>query len=178
MPQVTDIVGPDRPTDTALKTPAVFFVLLKDLNVAPEALGSVMPTGRTRSDLLSALTPSGLSHTGPAAGSRFRHYRRCRSYLPGRCQGPGSQIGGQRVGAIPQPHKRDRDDHRGRRSRDHRVALDVLDDSDRYTHASTTGHVEEMPEDTDLPGIGRLAQQHMGKPYPQRDRRRSALGSP
>lgn len=55
---------------------------------------------------------------------------------------------------------------------DPRVALDVLDDNDWYTHVSLTGHVEEMREDTDLADIDRLARQYTGKPYPQRDRGR------
>ena len=58
------------------------------------------------------------------------------------------------------------------------VALDLLDHGDWYTHVSITGHVEEMREDTDLTDIDRMAQHHMGKPYPQRDRRGSAPGSP
>ena len=40
---------------------------------------------------------------------------------------------------------------------DPRVALDVLEESDWYTHVSITGHVEEMREDTDLADIDRLA---------------------
>ena len=55
---------------------------------------------------------------------------------------------------------------------DPRVALDVLDESDWYTHVSITGHVEEMCEDTGLADIDRLAQRYTGKPYPQRDRGR------
>jgi PPOX class probable F420-dependent enzyme len=55
---------------------------------------------------------------------------------------------------------------------DPRVALDVLDGSDWYTHVAIIGHVDEMREDTDLADIDRLAQQYMGTPYPQRDRGR------
>jgi hypothetical protein len=33
---------------------------------------------------------------------------------------------------------------------DPRVALDLLDESDWYTHVSMTGHVGELGEDTDL----------------------------
>ncbi len=55
---------------------------------------------------------------------------------------------------------------------DPRIALDVLDESDWYTHVSITGHIEEMREDTDLADIDRLARQYTDKPYPQRDRRR------
>jgi hypothetical protein len=40
---------------------------------------------------------------------------------------------------------------------DPRVALDLLDESDWYTHVSMTGHVEELREDTDLADIDRLA---------------------
>lgn len=50
----------------------------------------------------------------------------------------------------------------------------MLDDSDWYTHVSITGHVDEMREDTDLADIDRLARQDIGKPYPQRDHRRSS----
>lgn len=50
----------------------------------------------------------------------------------------------------------------------------MLCDSDRYTHVNITGHVEEMREDTDLADLDRLAQQHTGKPYPQRGRRRTS----
>ena len=55
---------------------------------------------------------------------------------------------------------------------DPRVALDVLDESGWYTHLSITGHVDEMQDDADLADIDRLAQQYMGRPYPQRERRR------
>ena len=55
---------------------------------------------------------------------------------------------------------------------DPRVALDVLDESGWFTHVSIIGHVDEMREDIDLADIDRLAQQYMGRPYPQRDRRR------
>jgi PPOX class probable F420-dependent enzyme len=55
---------------------------------------------------------------------------------------------------------------------DPRVALDVLDESDWYTHVSITGHVEEMYEDADLADIDRVARHYTGGPYPQRDRGR------
>ena len=55
---------------------------------------------------------------------------------------------------------------------DPRVALDVIDESNWYTHVSIIGHVDEMREDTGLADIDRLAQQYIGRPYPQRDRRR------
>jgi PPOX class probable F420-dependent enzyme len=48
---------------------------------------------------------------------------------------------------------------------DPRVALDVLDESNWYTHLSITGHVHEWREDTNLADIDR-------QPYPQRDRGR------
>jgi hypothetical protein len=55
---------------------------------------------------------------------------------------------------------------------DPRVAVDVLDEGNWYTHLSITGHVDEMREDTDLADIDRLARQYTGKPYPRRDRAR------
>jgi PPOX class probable F420-dependent enzyme len=55
---------------------------------------------------------------------------------------------------------------------DPRVSVDVLDESDWYTHVSITGHVDEMREDADLADIDRIAQQYTSGPYPQRDRRR------
>jgi PPOX class probable F420-dependent enzyme len=55
---------------------------------------------------------------------------------------------------------------------DPRVAFDVLDESDWYTHLSITGHIDQMSEDTDLSDIDRLARYYTGEPYPQRDRRR------
>jgi PPOX class probable F420-dependent enzyme len=56
--------------------------------------------------------------------------------------------------------------------RDPRVALDVLDESDWYTHVSIVGHVDQMSEDSDLSDIDRLARYYTGHPYPQRERRR------
>jgi PPOX class probable F420-dependent enzyme len=55
-----------------------------------------------------------------------------------------------------------------------RVALDVLDKSDWYTHVSIIGHIEEMLQDTNLADIDRLARQYTGSPYPQRERRRTS----
>ena len=55
---------------------------------------------------------------------------------------------------------------------DPRVALDVLDEGDWYTHLSITGHIDEMRDDTDLTDIDRVAMQYTGKPYPRRDRGR------
>jgi len=55
---------------------------------------------------------------------------------------------------------------------DPRVALDVLDERDWYTHLSITGHVAEMRADPDLADIDRVAMQYTGKPYPVRDRSR------
>ncbi|MET8016643.1 PPOX class F420-dependent oxidoreductase [Streptomyces decoyicus] len=55
---------------------------------------------------------------------------------------------------------------------DPRVSLTVLDEGNWYTHLSLIGHVEEIRDDEELADIDRLAQQYLGKPYPQRDRRR------
>ncbi|ACZ90504.1 PPOX class F420-dependent oxidoreductase [Streptosporangium roseum] len=66
---------------------------------------------------------------------------------------------------------------KGRKRLDHiradpRVTLTVLDEDNWYTHVSIIGHVAELRDDTDLSGIDRLAQQYLGKEYPQRDRGR------
>jgi hypothetical protein len=61
---------------------------------------------------------------------------------------------------------------------DPRVALDLLDESDWYTHVSITGHVEELREVTGLADIDRLARQYTARPYPRRDRRWISAGSP
>jgi PPOX class probable F420-dependent enzyme len=55
---------------------------------------------------------------------------------------------------------------------DPRVALDVLDESDWYTHLGLTGHLDDIRADTGLADIDRLARQYTGKPYPRRDRTR------
>ncbi|WP_030982814.1 PPOX class F420-dependent oxidoreductase [Streptomyces sp. NRRL S-1813] len=55
---------------------------------------------------------------------------------------------------------------------DPRVSLTVLDESNWYTHLSLIGHVAEIRDDEELADIDRLAQHYIGKPYPQRDRRR------
>ncbi|WP_326616041.1 PPOX class F420-dependent oxidoreductase [Streptomyces decoyicus] len=55
---------------------------------------------------------------------------------------------------------------------DPRVSLTVLDEDNWYTHLSLIGHVAEIRDDEELAGIDRLAQHYLGKPYPQRDRRR------
>ncbi|MFF3327387.1 PPOX class F420-dependent oxidoreductase [Streptomyces sp. NPDC002889] len=55
---------------------------------------------------------------------------------------------------------------------DPRVALSVLDEGNWYTHISIIGRVTEIREDKDLADIDRLSRQYLGKPYPQRDRRR------
>ncbi|MEJ8633370.1 PPOX class F420-dependent oxidoreductase [Streptomyces sp. NPDC006475] len=55
---------------------------------------------------------------------------------------------------------------------DPRVSLTVLDEGNWYTHLSIIGRVAELVEDKELLDIDRLAQQYLGKPYPQRDRRR------
>jgi PPOX class probable F420-dependent enzyme len=54
---------------------------------------------------------------------------------------------------------------------DPRITLDLLDESDWYTHVSITGHVQDLPEDTDLADIDRLARQYTGRAHPRRDRR-------
>ncbi|WP_328692068.1 PPOX class F420-dependent oxidoreductase [Streptomyces caniferus] len=59
---------------------------------------------------------------------------------------------------------------------DPRVSLSVLDEGNWYTHLSIIGRVAEIRDDEELTDIDRLARQYLGKPYPQRDRRRvSAL---
>ncbi|MEV0489783.1 PPOX class F420-dependent oxidoreductase [Streptomyces atratus] len=55
---------------------------------------------------------------------------------------------------------------------DPRVTLTVLDEENWYTHISIIGRIAELREDKDFTGIDRLAQQYLGKPYPQRDRGR------
>jgi PPOX class probable F420-dependent enzyme len=55
---------------------------------------------------------------------------------------------------------------------DPRVALDVLDDGDWYTHLSIIGRVEELREDDGLADIDRLSRHYTGNPYPRRDRGR------
>lgn len=56
--------------------------------------------------------------------------------------------------------------------RDPRVALDVIDEGNWYTHVSIIGHIEGIREDTGLADIDRLSRQYTGNPYPRRDRRR------
>ena len=56
--------------------------------------------------------------------------------------------------------------------RDPRVSLTVLDEGNWYTHLSLIGRVADITADEDLADIDRLAQRYLGKPYPQRDRRR------
>lgn len=55
---------------------------------------------------------------------------------------------------------------------DPRVTLTVLDESNWYTHISLIGRVAELRDDEGLSDIDRLARHYLGKPYPQRDRRR------
>ena len=55
---------------------------------------------------------------------------------------------------------------------DPRVALDVLDESDWYTHIAITGHVSEWRDDPGLADIDRIARHYVGHPYQQRDRGR------
>jgi PPOX class probable F420-dependent enzyme len=56
--------------------------------------------------------------------------------------------------------------------RDPRVALTVLDREDWYRHVTLLGRVEAVEEDVGLEGIDRLARRYVGKPYPDRSRRR------
>ncbi|MGI5466573.1 PPOX class F420-dependent oxidoreductase [Streptomyces sp. CA-132043] len=56
--------------------------------------------------------------------------------------------------------------------RDPRVTLTVLDEESWYTHISIIGRVVEFRDDEGLADIDRLAQQYLGKEYPQRDRKR------
>ncbi|MFF7232496.1 PPOX class probable F420-dependent enzyme [Streptomyces sp. 2333.5] len=56
--------------------------------------------------------------------------------------------------------------------RDPRVSLTVLDEGNWYTHLSLIGRVADITADDELTDIDRLAQRYLGKPYPQRDRRR------
>lgn len=55
---------------------------------------------------------------------------------------------------------------------DPRVTLTVLDEGNWYTHLTLIGRVAELRDDEHLTDIDRLAQRYLGKPYPQRDRRR------
>ncbi|MEW1748901.1 PPOX class F420-dependent oxidoreductase [Streptomyces angustmyceticus] len=55
---------------------------------------------------------------------------------------------------------------------DPRVSLTVLDEGNWYTHLSVVGRVAAFRDDEGLADIDRLARQYLGKPYPQRDRRR------
>jgi PPOX class probable F420-dependent enzyme len=55
---------------------------------------------------------------------------------------------------------------------DPRVALDVLDESDWYTHLAIAGHVVEWRDDPGLADIDRIAQHYTGHQYRQRDRGR------
>ncbi|GAA2254599.1 MULTISPECIES: PPOX class F420-dependent oxidoreductase [Streptomyces] len=56
--------------------------------------------------------------------------------------------------------------------RDPRVTLTVLDADNWYTHVTLVGRVTEMYDDEDLADIDLLARRYIGKPYPDRDRRR------
>ncbi|MFF7376843.1 PPOX class F420-dependent oxidoreductase [Streptomyces massasporeus] len=56
--------------------------------------------------------------------------------------------------------------------RDPRVTLTVLAADDWYTHVTLIGRVTEMYDDEDLADIDLLARRYIGKPYPDRDRRR------
>ncbi|MFE6095188.1 PPOX class F420-dependent oxidoreductase [Streptomyces massasporeus] len=56
--------------------------------------------------------------------------------------------------------------------RDPRITLTVLAGGDWYTHVTLIGRVTEMYDDEDLADIDLLARHYIGKPYPDRDRRR------
>ncbi|MFD5911229.1 PPOX class F420-dependent oxidoreductase [Streptomyces massasporeus] len=56
--------------------------------------------------------------------------------------------------------------------RDPRITLTVLAGDDWYTHVTLIGRVTEMYDDEDLADIDLLARHYIGKPYPDRDRRR------
>lgn len=56
--------------------------------------------------------------------------------------------------------------------RDPRFALDVIDESNWYTHVSLQLVVEEIADDTDLSGIDSLSRHYGGRPYPDRERPR------
>jgi PPOX class probable F420-dependent enzyme len=65
----------------------------------------------------------------------------------------------------------------GRRRLDHvrrdpRVSLTVMDVDDWHTHVSMQGRVKELVEDEGLVDIDRLAHRYLGRPYPNRERRR------
>jgi len=55
--------------------------------------------------------------------------------------------------------------------RDPRVAVDVLDEDDWYTHVLITGVVVDIRPDPDLADIDRLAQRYAGRPHRDRNRR-------
>ncbi|GAB2577020.1 PPOX class F420-dependent oxidoreductase [Streptomyces capparidis] len=55
---------------------------------------------------------------------------------------------------------------------DPRVTLTVLAADDWYTHISLIGRVTEVRDDEDMTDIDRLARHYIGKPYPNRARRR------
>ncbi|MFE2044391.1 PPOX class F420-dependent oxidoreductase [Streptomyces sp. NPDC059477] len=51
---------------------------------------------------------------------------------------------------------------------DPRVTLTVLDEGNWYNHVTLIGRVAEMYDDEGLTDIDRLADQYLGKPYPDR----------
>jgi hypothetical protein len=59
-----------------------------------------------------------------------------------------------------------------------RIAFNVLDEADWYTHVSITSHVEELRDDTSLADIDRIARHYTGNPYPSATAAGSAPGSP
>ena len=56
--------------------------------------------------------------------------------------------------------------------REPRMALDVLDEANWYTHVALQLVVTEIVDDSDLAGIDALSRHYGGKPYPVRDRPR------
>ena len=60
----------------------------------------------------------------------------------------------------------------GHLRRDPRFALDVIDESNWYTHLSLQLVVDEIVDDADLAGIDSLSQHYGGRRYPDRERAR------
>ena len=59
--------------------------------------------------------------------------------------------------------------------RDPRMALDVLDEGNWYTHVALQLVVAEIADDPDLAGIDALSRHYGGKPYAVRDRPRVSV---
>ena len=56
--------------------------------------------------------------------------------------------------------------------RDPRVALDVIDEGNWYTHVSLQGRVTSITDDEDLRDIDRVSRHYTGKAYSNRERPR------